>query len=66
MDIPFKKPEKFSIKKCREILKSDSEKFTDEEIVKIRDFFFELAEIDYKNFIKIRSRKENEKSNTIH
>lgn len=68
LNIPFKKPEKLSIKKCRAILKKEADNYTDEELDKIQDWFLQLVEIDYKNFIKIRAQKEqqNEKSNNLY
>jgi hypothetical protein len=41
-----------SIEQCKKILTKSGKKYTDEEVKKIRDFFYILGEIDYKNFIK--------------
>lgn len=55
---------KLSIDKCKKILNKNGNKYTDDEVKQIRDFYYILAEIDFMNF---QRHKENEKnSNTIH
>jgi len=53
-----------SIEKCKKILNKKEKKYTDEQIKKLRNFLYILAEIDYNNF------KENliyeQKSNNLH
>lgn len=36
--------------KCRELLKSKSKKYTDEEILLIRDWFYKLVQITYDEY----------------
>lgn len=43
--------EKLSLPKCRAALCKSKTKYTDAEILAIRDFLYELAEIDYRVFI---------------
>ena len=43
--------EKVSLKKLKEIFQKHNEKYSDEQIITIRDFMFELAEIDYAVFV---------------
>jgi hypothetical protein len=50
--------DKLSINKCRNILNSNGNKYTDEEIEKIRDFFYILGEIDFNNFQKHVAQKK--------
>lgn len=64
--------DKISLKKCKEILSSSGENYSDEEIIEIRNYLFELAQIDYEVFVfnqnkeKIRAiefeKIENEES----
>ena len=56
--------EKISLSKCKSVLESDGSKYTDEEVLQIRDFLYLLAELDYKVYLKQKQRElefENEK-----
>lgn len=46
-----------SVEECKRILNRNSKKYSDEEAEKIRDFLWELAQIEVRNFEAI---KENE------
>ena len=52
--------EKLSIAKCRKILNKKGKRFTDVEIEKIRDFLYNLGEIDYINFQNHLKKKREE------
>jgi hypothetical protein len=59
--------EKISLGKCKSVLESDGSKYTDEEVLQIRDFLYLLAELDYKVYLKQKQREidlENEKQKT--
>ena len=49
--------EKISIKKCKTKLESDGSVYTDEEVSKIRDFLYMLAELDYQMFLKTKNKE---------
>lgn len=44
--------EKFPIAKCREILERTGKKFTDEQILMIRDFLMNISRVAYQTFQK--------------
>lgn len=44
--------EKFSIAKCREILESKGKKFTEDQILMIRDFLVNISKVAYQTFQK--------------
>ena len=48
--------EKISLSKCKSVLESDGSKYTDEEVLQIRDFLYMLAELDYKVYLKQKIR----------
>ncbi len=51
-----------SLEKCRELLNKKEKKYTDEQILEIRDFCYKLAEIEYEaylNFIKNEKASDN-------
>ncbi len=52
-----------SLEKCRNILKKYGCTYTDEEILKIRDFLYSMAAIEHKAYIK---KKDDEKGNHLH
>ena len=59
-----KEVEKISLSRCKSVLESDGSKYTDEEVLQIRDFLYMLAELDYKVYLKQKQREidlENEK-----
>jgi len=39
-----------SIEKCKKILNVNGNSYTDEQIIKIREFLYQLAEIEYSQF----------------
>jgi hypothetical protein len=49
--------EKISLKKCKEILNKKGDKYSDEQVLAIRDFLYEMAQIDYEVFV-YNQRKE--------
>ncbi len=52
-----------SLERCRELAKKHGYKYTDEQLLKMRDFLYQLAAIEY----KIYQRKKNEnKSDHLH
>lgn len=44
----FDKDKKVSIERCRKILNKGDRKYSDEEIIKIRDFLYTMSEIAYR------------------
>lgn len=44
--------EKFPIAKCREVLEKNGKKFSDEQIVIIRDFLMNISKVAYQTFQK--------------
>ncbi len=62
-----KEVEKISLNKCKSVLESDGSKYTDEEVLEIREFLYKLAELDYRVFLKQKQREaefEKEKQQT--
>lgn len=56
--------EKISLSKCKAVLESDGSKYTNEEVLEIREFLYMLAELDYQVYLKQKTREvefENEK-----
>jgi hypothetical protein len=49
--------EKVSLKRCKEILNKNSNRFSDQLISEIRDFLYELAGIDYAAFIHTENKE---------
>ena len=43
---------KFSLEKCKRILNRNGKNYPDEEVKKIRDFLYFLAELEYETFKK--------------
>lgn len=57
--------EKISLSKCKSILESDGSKYSDEEVLQIRDYLYMLAELDYEVYLKQKKRElEFEKEKT--
>jgi hypothetical protein len=59
---------KVSIKSCREILYKDGNEYSEEELIEIRNYLFELAQIDYEVFIHNQNKErefELKKENVI-
>jgi hypothetical protein len=62
-----KEVEKISLSKCKSVLESDGSKYTNEEVLEIREFLYKLAELDYQVYLKQKQRElefENEKQKT--
>ncbi len=55
--------EKLSIEYCRKILNKNGFNYTDEQVEKIRDFLYILADIELQNLKKIEHEEE---SNSLH
>lgn len=59
--------ERISIAKCKEVLNRKGKNYSEEELLAIREFLFELAKIDYDVFIfnerKERAFKQDNKNN---
>jgi len=59
-----KEVEKISLSRCKSVLESDGSKYTNEEVLEIREFLYMLAELDYQVYLKQKQRElefENEK-----
>lgn len=54
---------KISIELCKEIFKKHGFDYSDEEVEKIRDFLYTLAEIEYTDYI---NKKKYEKGDSLH
>ena len=54
-----------NIKQCREQLKETGSKFTDEEVLAIRDFFYKLARINVQ-YIKDKLKENGQTGNIVH
>ncbi|HEY9045790.1 MAG TPA: hypothetical protein VIN08_07825 [Ohtaekwangia sp.] len=48
---------KFSIEYCKKILNKSGDNYTDEEVIKIREFLYFIAEMEHKNFLE--QKQEN-------
>jgi hypothetical protein len=62
-----KEVEKISLNRCKSVLESDGSKYTNEEVLEIREFLYMLAELDYQVYLKQKQRElefENEKQKT--
>jgi hypothetical protein len=55
--------EQFSLERCRKALNRHGNRFTDEQLVKIRDLLIHFAELEYLNF---KTKKEHEKGHSLH
>ena len=53
-----------SIEKCKQILNSEKRKYSEEEVIIIKDTLYQLAKADVNLFKYIRNGK-SEKSNTL-
>ena len=53
-----------TLEKCKEIMKRHGYNYCDEDILKIRDFLYRIAAIEYKIYQRLLD--ENEKSNHLH
>ncbi|HQX44923.1 MAG: hypothetical protein Q7W45_16775 [Bacteroidota bacterium] len=55
--------EKISLSKCKSVLEKDGSKYSNEEVLEIREFLYKMADLDYEVFLKQKIRdKEFEES----
>ena len=55
--------EKISLSKCKSVLEKDGSKYSNEEILEIREFLYKMADLDYEVFLKQKIRdKESEEA----
>ncbi|MFM2224253.1 MAG: hypothetical protein RJA07_455 [Bacteroidota bacterium] len=59
---PFVVPEKITIEKMRTMLNKDGLHYTDDELITLRTFIYQWAEIIYREF---RKQKVNQKINIL-
>lgn len=52
-----KEVEKTSLSRCKSVLESDGSKYTNEEVLEIREFLYMLAELDYQVYLKQKQRE---------
>lgn len=55
---------RISIEKCKKALKTTGRNYTDEQLLQIREFLYQLAEIEYNAYI--RKLEHETQSNNIH
>lgn len=48
--------EKISLSKCKSVLEKDGSKYSNEEILEIREFLYKMADLDYEVFFKQKIR----------
>lgn len=53
--------EKISLIKCRLILEKDGSRYSDEEVLEIREFLYMLAELDYEVYLRRKVKEKNQK-----
>lgn len=53
-----------SLEKCRELMKKHGYAYTDEQLLKIRDFLYQLAAVEFK--VYQRKINENEKGDHLY
>ncbi len=58
-----KKEEKLSVAACKKILNENGNNYTDEEVLKIRDYLYKLAEIQCRHF---KDWQEKQESKIVH
>ncbi len=51
---------------CKKILNQETNKYTDEEIIIIRQSIIQLVMLDYASFMNTKRKSEDEKSNNLH
>jgi hypothetical protein len=49
--------EKISLSKCKSVLEKDGSKYSNEEVLEIREFLYKLADLDYEVFLKEKIRE---------
>ncbi|HET8963006.1 MAG TPA: hypothetical protein VFM99_03870 [Chitinophagales bacterium] len=50
-----------SLIKCRLILEKDGSRYSDEEVLEIREFLYMLAELDYEVYLSRKVKEKNQK-----
>lgn len=55
--------DKLSIDKCRKILEANGNKYTDHQVILLRDKLYELAEIDYSEFKRRQKEMASDSEN---
>ena len=48
--------EKISLSKCKSVLEKDGSKYSNEEILEIREFLYKMADLDYEVYLKQKIR----------
>ena len=48
--------EKISLSKCKSVLEKDGSKYSNEEVLEIREFLYKMADLDYEVFLKQKIR----------
>ncbi|GAC1427482.1 MAG: hypothetical protein NVSMB67_31030 [Flavisolibacter sp.] len=46
-----------SIEKCRKVLNQNIQNFTDEQITQIREFLYQLSNIDFQNYKNLKDEE---------
>lgn len=52
-----------NLSKCKIILQSDGSAYTDDEVSQVREFLYNLAELEYEMFLKQQQLKSNKTCN---
>ncbi len=63
---PKKEDQKLSLEECKSILNTKGRNYTDEEIEKVRDYLYLLAEIECRYFEQWQNELLDKKSNLDH
>lgn len=53
-----------SFEQCKQVLNSGDKKYSDEKIIKIREFLYQLAKVDVE-FYKFSKNEKRTKSNSV-
>lgn len=54
-----------SLEKCRKILEESGNKYTDEEVLKIRKLLYKLGNLEYHLFIELKKTKQYDQCNPL-
>jgi uncharacterized protein YpuA (DUF1002 family) len=54
-----------TLKQCREKLPNNGKMFTDEQVLAIRDYFYQMARINI-DYIKAKLKKDDQTGNSLH
>ena len=63
LDIVFKEDKKLSVQYCKKILNRNGNSYTDEQVKRIRDFLYFVAQMDYDNY---KAKTNGKEGNLIH